>query len=75
MQRKKIALIEADNPTWEDVSDGWFEGEQVLRFAQDDNFGVRAKLETATLPETVLAARKFGTLTFRVMVDEESIYQ
>jgi len=33
---KKIALIEAENPTWEDLSESWFDGKQVLRFAQDD---------------------------------------
>jgi len=36
LRRKKIALIEAENPTWEDLSAPWFEGKQVLRFAQDD---------------------------------------
>jgi methylglutaconyl-CoA hydratase len=36
LRRKKIALIEAENPTWEDLSAGWFDGKQVLRFAQDD---------------------------------------
>jgi len=33
---KKIALIEAENPTWEDLSEGCFK-KQVLRFAQDDS--------------------------------------
>jgi methylglutaconyl-CoA hydratase len=36
LRRKKIALIEAKNPTWEDLSESWFNGKQVLRFAQDD---------------------------------------
>jgi methylglutaconyl-CoA hydratase len=50
LRQRKIALIEAQNPTWEDLSEGWYgrvgrlmrevrgEGEekQVLRFAQDD---------------------------------------
>ena len=36
LRRKKIALIEGENPTWEDLSAEWFEGKQVLRFAQDD---------------------------------------
>ncbi len=36
LRRKKIALIEAENPTWEDLSESWFDGKQVLRFAQDD---------------------------------------
>jgi len=36
LRRKKIALIEAENPTWEDLSAGWCDGKQVLRFAQDD---------------------------------------
>ncbi len=38
LRRKKIALIETDNPTWEDLSASWFDGKQVLRFAQDDKF-------------------------------------
>jgi methylglutaconyl-CoA hydratase len=36
LRRKKIALIEAENPTWEDLSESWFSGKRVLRFAQDD---------------------------------------
>jgi methylglutaconyl-CoA hydratase len=71
LRRKKIALIEAENPTWEDLSAGWFDGKQVLRFAQDDKFVLQAKLETATLPETGCAAGKFTTLTFPVAVDED----
>ena len=48
---RKIALIEAENPTWEDLSAGWGkpvasydwsdeagERKQVLRSAQDDTF-------------------------------------
>jgi putative endonuclease len=30
LRRKKIALIEAENPTWEDLSASWFNGKQVL---------------------------------------------
>jgi putative endonuclease len=41
LRQKKIALIEAENPTWEDLSAGWFEGKQVLRFAQNDKFVLR----------------------------------
>jgi methylglutaconyl-CoA hydratase len=36
LRRKKVALIEATNPTWEDLSESWLNGKQVLRFAQDD---------------------------------------
>jgi len=45
LREKKVALIRAANPTWEDLSEGWFDpirfhpnaGEkQVLRCAQDD---------------------------------------
>jgi len=40
LRRKKIALIESVNPTWEDLSEQWFgEEKQVLRFAQNDNSG------------------------------------
>jgi methylglutaconyl-CoA hydratase len=38
LRRKKIALIEGENPTWEDLSASWFDGKQVLRFGQDDKF-------------------------------------
>ncbi len=48
---RKVALIASSNPTWEDLSEGWYGeikkltpevpgatgGKQVLRFAQDDN--------------------------------------
>ena len=37
---KKIELIEATNPTWEDLSEGWIDSavkaKQVPRFARDD---------------------------------------
>ena len=46
-RRKKIALIEAENPTWEDLSAAWFDGKQILRFAQDDKiFGQDEQLKT-----------------------------
>ncbi|MGD0791716.1 MAG: enoyl-CoA hydratase-related protein [Terriglobales bacterium] len=41
LRRKKIALIESDNPTWQDLSESWFDGKQVLRFAQDDKVFVQ----------------------------------
>jgi methylglutaconyl-CoA hydratase len=41
LRRKKIALIDAENPTWEDLSASWFDGKQVLRFAQDDKVFVQ----------------------------------
>jgi methylglutaconyl-CoA hydratase len=41
LRRKKIALIETENPTWGDLSESWFDGKQVLRFAQDDNSVVK----------------------------------
>ena len=37
LRQKKIALIQAENPIWEDLSESWFNGKQVLRFAQDDS--------------------------------------
>jgi len=47
LRRKKIALIEAENPTWEDLSETRFDGKQVLRFAQDDKcFGKDEQLKT-----------------------------
>jgi putative endonuclease len=49
LREKKIALIRAANPTWEDLGQGWFDGSDltfkadadanekpVLRSAQDD---------------------------------------
>jgi hypothetical protein len=38
---KENCFIEKDNPTWEDLSAAWFDGKQVLRFAQDDKFVAR----------------------------------
>ena len=47
LRQKKIALIEKENPTWEDLSASWFDGKQVLRFAQDDKFfGPDERLKT-----------------------------
>ncbi len=52
LRRKKIALIEAENPTWEDLSSLWFDGKQILRFAQDDKVFVPDKRlkNAATVP-------------------------
>src|SRR5712672_1284389 len=36
LREKKIALIEVENPTWEDLSEAWFK-KQILRSAQDDS--------------------------------------
>ena len=36
LRQKKIALIQAENPTWEDLSESWYK-KQILRFAQDDS--------------------------------------
>ena len=35
---KKVALIEAVNPTWEDLAEGWFENEQDLWRDVRDSF-------------------------------------
>ena len=51
LREKKVALIRSADPTWEDLSELWFDGKhvkrilfdvnnaekQVLRYAQDDN--------------------------------------
>jgi methylglutaconyl-CoA hydratase len=37
LRQKKIALIQAENPTWGDLSESWFNRKLVLRFAQDDS--------------------------------------
>ena len=45
LRRKKVALIEAMNPEWADLSEGWLQeqhssgcpkGREILRFAQND---------------------------------------
>src|SRR5262249_15882838 len=49
---RKIALIEAENPTWEDLSEAWYK-KQVLRFAQEDGTdsgrGLAFKMNFTTL--------------------------
>ena len=35
LREKKIALIEAGNPEWKDLSEGWYEKQEILRFAQN----------------------------------------
>lgn len=39
MRKRKVALIEAVNPRWDDLSADWFEEDQPLRSAQGDNAG------------------------------------
>jgi len=34
LRRKKIALIEAENPTWEDLSASWFDGSRSFPFGK-----------------------------------------
>jgi methylglutaconyl-CoA hydratase len=51
LRQKKIALIEVENPTWEDLSESWYK-KQVLLFAQDDSFkdsGPGFKMNYSTL--------------------------
>ncbi|MBI3475159.1 MAG: enoyl-CoA hydratase/isomerase family protein [Acidobacteria bacterium] len=52
LRKKEIALIEAENRRWEDLSDSWYK-EQVLRFAQDgsshSNNGPGYKMNYSTL--------------------------
>jgi len=33
LREKKVALIHSANPTWEDLSDAWFDGKNVRRIA------------------------------------------
>ena len=35
LREKKIALIEAGNPEWKDLSEGRYEKQEILRFAQN----------------------------------------
>jgi putative endonuclease len=32
LRKKKTALIESVNPTWEDLGEQWFNGKQVIKF-------------------------------------------
>ena len=43
LREKKVALIEGENPIWEDLSEAWFK-KQVLRFAQDDGSNRKSDL-------------------------------
>jgi hypothetical protein len=54
LRRRKIELIEAENPTWEDLSESWFDGKQVLRFAQDDKVFVQDERLKAVLIRLLL---------------------
>ena len=35
-RQKRVALIEADNPTWEALAAQWYVEKQIPRFARDD---------------------------------------
>lgn len=48
LRRKKIALVEAENPTWEDLSEKSFDGKRVLRFAKDDKVVIEDRLISAS---------------------------
>jgi methylglutaconyl-CoA hydratase len=68
LRRKKIALIEAENPTWEDLSESWFNGKQVLRFAQDDKFfGQDEKLKTSA--HTLIPGLQMNYKTLQLAFD------
>ena len=63
LRRKKIALIETANPTWEDLSESWFDGKQVLRFAQDDKVFVQDK-RLQSSAHTPITGLRMNTFTF-----------
>ena len=63
LRRKKIALIESGNPTWEDLSESWFNGKQVLRFAQEDKQFAHGQQVKATVHKLVPGLRmNYNTL-------------
>jgi methylglutaconyl-CoA hydratase len=63
LRRKKIALIESGNPTWEDLSESWFDGKQILRFAQDGKFFVQDKKLLSSTRTPILGLRmNYSTL-------------
>jgi methylglutaconyl-CoA hydratase len=68
LRRKKIALIESDNPTWQDLSESWFDGKQVLRFAQDDKVFVQdARLKSSA--NTPIAGLRMNYKTLQLTLD------
>jgi len=68
LRRKKITLIEAENPTWEDLSASWFDGKQVLRFAQDDKlFGQDERLKASA--HTTVSGLRMNYKTLQLAFD------
>ncbi|MGA8541300.1 MAG: enoyl-CoA hydratase-related protein [Terriglobales bacterium] len=62
-------MIEAENPTWEDLSEAWFNGKQVLRFAQDDKFfGQDEQLKTNA--NTPVPGLRMNYKTLRLEFDD-----
>ena len=69
LRRKKITLIEAKNPTWEDLSESCFDGKQVLRFAQDDkNFVQDERLKRSAA--TPIPGLRMNYKTLQLVFDD-----
>ena len=47
LRERKVALIRAANPTWEDLSEDWFEESSVTRFQGDINAAEKQVLRCA----------------------------
>ena len=63
LRSKKVALIRSTDPTWEDLSESWFDGKQVLRFAQDDKFFIQDEQLKSSARTPVPGSRmKYKTL-------------
>jgi putative endonuclease len=42
LREKKIALIRSANPTWEDLSESWFDGKNMMRIQFEADSGQKA---------------------------------
>ncbi len=68
LRSKKVALIRSTNPTWEDLSESWFDGKQVFRFAQDDKiFGQNEQLRNSA--HTPVSGIRMNYKTLQLVFD------
>jgi putative endonuclease len=47
LREKKVALIRAANPTWEDLSEGWFDASNLICFKADADASEKQVLRSA----------------------------
>jgi methylglutaconyl-CoA hydratase len=70
LRSKKVALIRSANPTWEDLSELWFDGKQILRFAQDDKFCGQDELLIANT-HTLVSGLRMNYKTLQLAFDPD----